>query len=246
MSGEAGMPGKPERDKPELEDRDWELDDHDWSDKAWMSVTDADLFEALLRRKAQEGGPLEIVEWGSGKSTFYYTGVLKDTGVPFRWLSLEYDREYFTEDIEPRLDDLPGASVHLVTDAGARDLILPSGPPQGQAVEFVVFDKGRLKPMLRSGKEDRKVDMDAYVDFPAQHGRRYDVALVDGRKRRRCVLTAADLLAERGVAVLHDAWRPYYHCAFEAYPDESRVGDILWMGTQSGPDYFDRLMKDLT
>ena len=231
-------------EKLELEDRDWELDDHDWSEKAWMSVTDADLFESVLERKAAEGGPLEIVEWGSGKSTFHYTGVLVAAGVDFRWLSLEYDRAFFRAEIEPRLEELPDAAVHYVSDDEARALRLGSEPPTGRAVEFVVFDKGKLKPMLRAGKTDRRVDMDAYVELPGRQGRHYDVALVDGRKRRRCLLQAAGSLAERGVAVLHDAWRPYYHCAFEAYRTERRVGDILWIGTQAETAYLEGLLKD--
>ncbi len=233
-------------EKLELEDRDWELDDHDWSDKAWMSVTDADLFEAILSRKASEGGPLDVLEWGSGKSTFYYAGVLAATGVPFRWLSLEYDSAFFRQDIEPRLDELPDARVRYVTDDEALRLRLEGGAPTGQTVEFVVFDKGRLQPMLRAGKADRQVDMNAYVALPGRQDRHYDLALVDGRKRRRCLLEAAGSLAERGVALLHDAWRPYYHCAFDAYRHERRVGDILWIGTQAEAPYLDTLLKDVS
>lgn len=232
--------------KLQLEDRDWELDDHDWSDKAWMSVTDADLFEGLLLRKAREGGPLEILEWGSGKSTFHYAGVLAETGVPFRWLSLEYDRAYFRNDIEPRLDELPDARAHYVHDAEAGALRLGAEPLESQRVEFVVFDKGRLRPMLRAGKADRTVDMDAYVDLPGRQGRRFDVVLVDGRKRRRCLLQASGLLADGGVALLHDAWRPYYHCAFDAYAAQRRIGDILWIGTQAEATYLETIMKDVS
>jgi hypothetical protein len=239
VEGEGGGPG-------EFEDRDWELDDHDWSDKAWMSVTDADLFEAILLRKGETAAPLEVLEWGSGKSTFYYTGVLSDAGIEYRWLSLEYDRDFFQEDIAPRLDELGRATVHYVTDAESRDLRLGGGEPTGQSVEFVVFDKGTLKPMLRSGKADRRVDMDAYVAFPGLQDRSYDLVLVDGRKRRRCLLEARQHLADRGVALLHDAWRPYYHCAFDAYRSQRRVGDILWLGTESAPAYLETLLGGLT
>jgi hypothetical protein len=229
----------------QFEDRDWELDDHDWSDKAWMSVTDADLFEALLLRKARTDAPVEVLEWGSGKSTFYYTDVLSEAGFDYRWLSLEYDRAFFRDDIEPRLDELESAVVHYVTDEEAADLDLPAGPPRGRSVEFVVFDKGRLKPMLRSGKADRLVEMDAYVELPARQGRRFDVVLVDGRKRRRCLLEARAVLDDAGVALLHDAWRPYYHCAFDAYRAQRRIGDILWIGTEREPSYLDTLLEGL-
>lgn len=236
--------------KPELEDRDWELDDHDWSDKAWMSVTDADLFEALLRRKAaaalDAGRPLEVLEWGSGRSTLYYTGVLAETGVPFRWLSLEYDRGFFEDDLRPALDSLPNPRVvEIDDDARADQQFLPTEPVAAPTVELVVFDKGRLQPALRAHREDRHADLDAYVDYPGRQGRRFDVALVDGRKRRRCLVEASRMLAGDGVALLHDAWRPYYHCAFDAYRTERRIGEILWIGTQSGQAYLDRLITEI-
>lgn len=236
--------------KPEFEDRDWELDDHDWSDKAWMSVTDADLFEALLRRKAaaahDAGRPLEVLEWGSGRSTLYYTGVLAETGVAFRWLSLEYDRGFFEDDLRPALDALPNPRVvEIDDDARADQRLLPTEPVEAPTVELVVFDKGRLQPALRAHREDRHADLDAYVDYPGHLGRRFDVVLVDGRKRRRCLIEASRMLADQGVALLHDAWRPYYHCAFDVYGAERRIGDILWIGTRAGQAYLDRLLTEI-
>lgn len=233
--------------KPEFEDRDWELDDHDWSDKAWMSVTDADLFEALLRRKAAAalaaGRPLEVLEWGSGRSTLYYTGVLSETGVGFRWLSLEYDRGYFDGELRPALDRLPNPRVLEIDEGHQQDP--PTEPDAEATVELVVFDKGRLQPALRAHREDRHADLDAYVDYPARAGRRFDVVLVDGRKRRRCLIEASRMLADEGVAVLHDAWRPYYHCAFDAYASHRRIGDILWIGTQAGQGYLEGLATEI-
>lgn len=56
-----------------------------------------------------------------------------------------------------------------------------------------------------------------------------DIAIVDGRLRRRCLLAAAP---RAGIVVLHDAQRDYYHCAFSAYRYQGRVGDMLWIGSQ--------------
>ena len=226
----------------EFEDRDWELDDHDWSHKAWMSATDADLFESVLLRQAESRSPLEVLEWGSGRSTLYYTRLLAERGVNFRWLSLEYDRAYFHAELEPRISELADARVHYVDDAASRTLRLDEAPPAAPRVELVVFDKHRLLPMLSAHKDDRLADLDAYVDFPAAQGRRFDVVLVDGRKRRRCLRRAAELLAPGGVALLHDAWRPYYHCAFDAYRSQRQAGDILWAGTQEDESHLDALL----
>ena len=239
----------------EFEDRDWELDDHDWSEKAWMSVTDADLFEALLRRKAAEGRPLEILEWGSGRSTLYYTGVLANAGARFRWLSLEYDRGFFNTELRPALDRLPNPRVIEVDAVGGEDRDAAAGPgardvaganpASASTVELVLFDKGRLQPALRAHREDRHADLDAYVAYPGRLGRRFDVVLVDGRKRRRCLVEASRLLTKEGIAVLHDAWRPYYHCAFDVYRNERRIGDILWTGTQAEPPYLENLLTEI-
>ena len=230
----------------EFEDRDWVLDDHDWSPKAWMSVRDADLFEALLLRKAEERPFLDVLEWGSGRSTGYFTRLLAEKGTPFRWLSLEYDRAYFRTELEPMLGEMPDARVEFVSDDESRRLSLGSEPPTSPVVEFVVFDKHKLLPMMRDHKADRAADLDAYVEFPARQARQFDVILVDGRKRRRCLEQAARLLAPAGVALLHDAWRPYYHCAFTSYAAQTPVGDILWIGTQAGPAYLATLLEGLS
>jgi hypothetical protein len=68
---------------------------------------------------------------------------------------------------------------------------------------------------------------DAYPEVI--NGLEPDIAIVDGRLRRRCLLSAAQ---RAGVVVLHDAQREYYHCAFQAYRHQGRVGDMLWIGSQ--------------
>jgi hypothetical protein len=99
--------------------------------------------------------------------------------------------------------------------------------------------------MLRAFREDRHVDMDEYVNFPGQQNRRYDIILVDGRKRRRCLLEAAKLLKNDGVVLLHDAWRPYYNCAFDHFQSGRRIGDILWIGMQKPQSMLDNFLVGL-
>jgi hypothetical protein len=93
--------------------------------------------------------------------------------------------------------------------------------------QVVLFDAGNAK--LRP----RDMPMDEYVGYPASLGRRFDIVIVDGRKRRRCLLTAKDLLTESGLAILHDAQRPYYQCAFGAYTTGEFVGRHVWVGTMA-------------
>ena len=119
----------------------------------------------------------------------------------------------------------------------------PSGAASlsdGPGVTAIVFDKG---PQPFDGSPTQLVDcakdLDDYVALPGQLGRRYHAVLVNGRKRRRCLSEAADLLEENGVALLHDAQRPYYHEAFTAFRSGRRVGDELWIGAQAATDFAD-------
>jgi hypothetical protein len=203
------------------------------SKKAWMTVRDGDLLERLLvAHAARLDAPADVLEWGAGRSTLYYSDVLERRGLLGSWLALEHNRDFFTREIGPQLTSRPTVSYVLHEDAGGEAL----APGDGAAVRAVIFDAGDLQPYDPERLEDRRADLDDYVALPASLGRRFDIVIVDGRKRRRCLLEASSLLSERGIAVLHDAWRPYYHCAFEAFAFARRIGDELWVGAQRDPD----------
>lgn len=64
---------------------------------------------------------------------------------------------------------------------------------------------------------------------------RFDIVIVDGRFRRRCLLRALDLLEPGGLVVLHDAERRWYHCSTEIYPHSKLIPKDkktrrLWLG----------------
>lgn len=92
-------------------------------------------------------------------------------------------------------------------------------------VSLALFDVGN------TNVKQPDIPMDEYVAYPSTLGKKYNVILVDGRKRRRCLLEASKILKPGGVALLHDARRSHYHSAFSAYPD-SRM--ILWSGLWVG------------
>ena len=59
-------------------------------------------------------------------------------------------------------------------------------------------------------------DLKDYIEFPERLGK-LDFILVDGRARIECMKKAQSLLSEKGVLVLHDANRTYYHNTFDLF-----------------------------
>jgi SAM-dependent methyltransferase len=92
-------------------------------------------------------------------------------------------------------------------------------------IKLVLFEVVGEDPWSRACR------MDEYVSFPATLGTEFDMILVDGRKRRRCLLEAKPLLAPGGVVFLHDAQRRRYHCVLVNYPDSRFLTRKLWRGT---------------
>ncbi len=200
------------------------------SEKAWMSVRDADLLEALMIGRAAElGRPLQVLEWGGGRSTLYFSVLLQTRGMLGSWLTLEHNREFFLAELAPRFAPRPDRRYALL-DGPVEQLAGELPESSGGEVAAVVFDGGDLRPYERDA--DRGADLDDYVRLPALLGRRFDLILIDGRKRRRCLLEASRLLAPGGATVLHDAWREYYQCALGAFAQGTRIGDELWVGAQ--------------
>lgn len=82
--------------------------------------------------------------------------------------------------------------------------------------------------------DDRKALQDTpmqdYVNFPASLQKKFDLILVDGRKRRQCMAAAVNLITDDGAVYLHDALRPEYHGAFSSYPEGHFVSLKLWRG----------------
>jgi hypothetical protein len=88
-------------------------------------------------------------------------------------------------------------------------------------------------------------DLTDYVEYPSAFGP-FDFILIDGRARSSCLERAVDLLTPRGVVVLHDAQRTYYHAALRRYKrqvcfrfhDRRKRGlraRALWIGGAGAP-----------
>lgn len=166
--------------------------------------------QALLHH----GSHVDVLEWGVGGSTVYFTQLLRKQGISYTWTGIEYNREWYARIIELLKND---PHVHLV-----------------------LFDVGN------TANKQRDVPMDEYVAYPATLGKKFDVIVVDGRKRRRCLLEAAKLLKPGGVVLLHDARRSHYHCAFRVYPDSRMLlWSGLWQGKLEDPGALQRILNAL-
>jgi hypothetical protein len=91
-------------------------------------------------------------------------------------------------------------------------------------VNIKLFDVGNTQ------LKQRNTNMDDYVGYPLTMNRLFDFIIVDGRKRRRCLINAAKVLSSNGCVILHDAQRKYYHCAFDQYSDHKFLSKKLWSG----------------
>lgn len=157
--------------------------------------------EDLLLQQSEIRKCVRVLEWGSGGSTVYYPRYLTGFAVPYYWVSIEYNRNWWEKVLE-----------EVKTDS---------------CIRVVLFDCGNSR--LRQ----RKTQMDEYVNYPSTLGMTWDLILVDGRKRRRCLLEASKLLSPGGVVVLHDAQREYYHCALDSFKEGKFLPDSkLWVGGQ--------------
>lgn len=91
-------------------------------------------------------------------------------------------------------------------------------------------------PWSDSDRDGAYSDLRDYVEFSSGLGP-FDFILVDGRARKDCLIKAYELVSEKGVVVLHDAERNYYHQPFALYPHQFlfnhvQTGIRLWIGSK--------------
>lgn len=157
--------------------------------KPLMSDQDIKLVEKELSNFSNYSD-IDILEWGSGGSTEYFSEILRNRGVFFMWESIEYDVKWYIRMLKLYLTN----------------------------VRFHLFDEEVLRNDDRRALRNKP--MNEYVLLPRKLGKKYNVIFIDGRKRRRCLLESLDLLKLYGIVLLHDADRKYYHCVMEKYDGE--------------------------
>ncbi len=148
--------------------------------------------ELLSRNK------VDVLEWGTGNSTLYFTELLKGTDIKFRWDSIEHNPKWYKH----------------VQD-------------NNKNVELKIHLFQHENPLNKATVND--APMDDYVNVPRMLWRKYDVIIVDGMKRIRCLKMARQFMKEDAVLFLHDAERTCYHSTLKEYKGKF-LTKTLWMG----------------
>ena len=149
------------------------------------------------------GKKLRVFEWGSGASTIYYPKFLQANGCDFDWYAMDNSRKWY----QRGLQKISRANL--------------AGQVQLHCSEFPAFwELPGYSPDEPVPPESytASADVAEYINFPNELGGRFDVIIVDGRFRRRCLLAAKDALDPKGIVILHDAERTHYHSSLSSYP----------------------------
>jgi hypothetical protein len=204
------------------------------SAEAWMTERDFEIVSSVTEEALRQSNEVfVVVEWGSGKSTIAITQQLQATHKDFVYLSLENDRDFLIRNVLPHLEQ---SSVHIEYEGETNaEFVRHQVAEQSKRIIIVSWAYGPLFPAQKGRfSPDASADLDDYVSLPGKTFEAIDLAIVDGRKRRRCLVEASKLLKNSGVVFLHDAYRPYYSCAFDAFRLGERIGDELWIGSHRG------------
>jgi len=165
-----------------------------------QSRRDLTIFKEILLSAANP--ELRVFEWGSGASTVYYSEFLRASGRKFDWYAADnspewcqrcqekIDKASLTEQVHVSCSEFPAFWEH-----------------PGYSYENPVPPQQSL--------DDAMVAQ--YVETPKQIGGQFDVIIIDGRFRRRCLEVAAQVIAPDGIVILHDAQKTHYHPSLELY-----------------------------
>ena len=166
-----------------------------------QSRGDLAIFKDILLRV--EVLDLRVFEWGSGASTVYYSQFLRASGREFNWYAGDNSRDW-CERCQQNVDKNSLTDrVHLSSS---------EFPAFWQVSGYSYADPVPPQENL----DDPMVKQ--YVENPKTIGGRFDVIIIDGRFRRRCLEVAAEVISPSGIVILHDAQRAHYHPSLELYP----------------------------
>lgn len=155
-----------------------------------MWINEICYIKNILLELFRTSGSLNVLEWGSGNSTIHFSKFLKEKSIGFKWVAVEHFLPWHNK------------VVDLIKE---HDLVAD--------VEY--FLKNPTDEPDKVIQET--LHLSEYVNFPTTLNRRFNLIIVDGRKRKECLRVASTILAPSGTVILHDAERPEYHDGFSSY-----------------------------
>lgn len=155
----------------------WDSNNSHTPDPPFMDTNE---IEAIKRCLALFDKPIDVLEWGSGNSTLFFSAFLKDGST---WLALEHNEQWYKE-IETKIKAFSSSIA---------------------AIKYIPADR----PFEELTDGDYAT-FRSYILFPIKLKKTYDVIIVDGRARVECLAVGWELLKENGVMILHDAQRKEY------------------------------------
>ena len=174
--------------------------------KPWMDPDDIAILEEIMRSYASAGRPLDVLEWGSGGSTLLCSELLHKLGARFRWHSVEHHQSW-----NKRVGN------------EAKSLVKEGKIPEGSVTVHLTPLNGNGNVYVALPWIDGDPKELADVPESAIKRQKFDVVIVDGRYRRRCVIRARKLLKPNGILLLHDAERAWYRCAMDRYEHQAKL-----------------------
>ena len=167
-----------------------------------QSSGDMAIFKEVLSNAGEQ--PVRVFEWGSGASSIFYPKFLRSTGRQFDWHAMENSAPWHEKIQERVIRSRLADQVHLHFSEFPAFWQLPGYSPDN--------------PVPPEPDTDSVSVLD-YVNGPKEIGEPFDVVIIDGRFRRRCLLVAREVLAPGGIVILHDAQKVHYHSSLSSFPN---------------------------
>lgn len=214
---------------------------HDFLRLPAQTTKEIGIYKFVLNNIDQIEGnkKLSIFEWGSGFSTVYYANFLRHKKMRFEWHSVDNDRAWHEK---------------------VKSLIKKKHLESYVRIYLYEFDPFWKKPEWRSnlltcsilGPESESEI--SYINFPRQLHCKFDIAIIDGRFRRRCMQTAKEVLLPEGIAILHDAQKKHYHIGLNNFKYGSfyhgarwyplqEIPNKIWVGSEKNKDIYTKLNR---
>ena len=155
-----------------------------------MWLSEMACVEKILLEMAEKKDHLNLIEWGSGGSTIYFSNFLREKDISFTWHAIENFIPWYHRVVDMIEESGLGETTHVyLTDA-------------------TCDERKEVQELL---------DLEDYINYPAKFDVKFDFLLIDARRRKTCMEIAKNFLSDVGYVVLHDAERADCIPLFDLY-----------------------------